>query len=1385
MAAGNQAEYKVKLAVDLNQFNSQMTKANKNLKEFIGHLSALKKQSATLPNINVTLRKGKTTGATGSTSGGGNGNGAGAPAAAANANTGATDQNTSAEQQNTNATNLNTKAQEKAAQALEQMNRSLESIVKMKGTGPFATMKGQRVDDFMKQLAHSAGMNPNSAMYKALWYQIMNAQKSDMDVLRKNVQDTMAQSMQQVRSIILPGWSLPNARRTGGPMTYAAMSAASSRLALPPGGPVPGGQSVIPYVPQGQYGQTIDMINAGGTYVPNYRGRRRGKTAKPAEAQQALGWMARMDAVAKRLATSETNQVMRGYYRLRDFGRQITGTGYGMTFGFTMPYALAMGATAKVAGDYQMQEAYLRANIAGSKGDLYSGSTNAAIAALGARAQGGFQTMFSPKEILAAETEMIRYGMTVEQVSGTIEEFAQMAQLEGMSLADATYIGSTAMFAFERKVDDVNAVVATLTQASKDSALTVMEMGHNLAMAGESAHVAGWSFESTLAAMSAMSRQGIAKERIGTYMRGIADSMQDIYSDKNMQTYSRVYGLNIVGKNGMIKDISDITDQFVNMEQKIGYKKNGEISKYGWGQYMKVMDSILPREQRNAMFALMKASASVEGDWVDPSTKKAYKNGDVVKAGAYQRYLSDRMLKAQNGGQSVQDWMSSTAMGNMNMSLAELNVTIQQLLIAVGNAGLLDGITKLAKGLKRVVEGMTGFVKANPKMTMGIIGLGGAAAVLGPLTIALGGVATGLFNARIGSIVLGPVVTKLAGSLLLATANGSLFLGIIGALLDPLNAVIAAVAVLAGGMLVLAATDSKYAKQLGDMAAAWDWLLGPLIKIGQGVMDVTGRIIGGIVQILTAPLGLIIRVITDIVGLIGDVGGMLIDLFTGNADDLRKRTANIVGWVQRLVSDITYELVNLAHGILVVLTVGLWDYIWGYLTKAVHWLVAPFEWLYDTLVGHSIVPDMVNAIVDWFLWLPKVLVSSLRSLVRVVVTPFKALFDVLSFIFNPKTIGGIWRNPKIIADVIGKALGAVWSMISDNEFVKFIGNMLGGEGVDFSGFLDPGKIASALSGVFSGVLGIMGNNPVFNVLNALFGKINVGNVLGGMVDFAMNAAGDFGSILGGVFDTIWKVVTDNPFLRVIEAIFYPQGLDFDKIAQGLYDGFMSIATAMQTAIGLLIDTIKQIPGMQGLIDFLGNMLRFVDLGKNGALYDSFMGFFDDLKQAIGNFVADVVGKIPFFDKVLSFMQTVMSAGGGVWSAGVAAVSNATGWFKNPNQDKIDAANTQLKAFYGLAKAASLFGDMGPIMAYRAIYNAIIGWGGTPSMPALAMGGIVTGPTMAMIGESGPEVVVPLSEAGSYGIGQTGPVTITIEMDGEVLARKTLPAITENIRIRGI
>lgn len=68
------------------------------------------------------------------------------------------------------------------------------------------------------------------------------------------------------------------------------------------------------------------------------------------------------------------------------------------------------------------------------------------------------------------------------------------------------------------------------------------------------------------------------------------------------------------------------------------------------------------------------------------------------------------------------------------------------------------------------------------------------------------------------------------------------------------------------------------------------------------------------------------------------------------------------------------------------------------------------------------------------------------------------------------------------------------------------------------------------------------------------------------------------------------------------------------------------------------------------------------------------------------------------------------------------------------------------------------------------------------VPFLEEGGIVTGPTLAMIGEgSESEAILPLSKL-DHMLGSRS-IHLTIEMDGETLAEKTLPHMEDQIRLQ--
>lgn len=83
-------------------------------------------------------------------------------------------------------------------------------------------------------------------------------------------------------------------------------------------------------------------------------------------------------------------------------------------------------------------------------------------------------------------------------------------------------------------------------------------------------------------------------------------------------------------------------------------------------------------------------------------------------------------------------------------------------------------------------------------------------------------------------------------------------------------------------------------------------------------------------------------------------------------------------------------------------------------------------------------------------------------------------------------------------------------------------------------------------------------------------------------------------------------------------------------------------------------------------------------------------------------------------------------------------------------------------------------------AYVQAYTSFYG-----SAPAMAAGGIVNRPTMALIGEAGPEAVVPLSQWGGGGGGNTYNLTVNSpSLDPNALATTVIQAINQYERRNG-
>lgn len=241
---------------------------------------------------------------------------------------------------------------------------------------------------------------------------------------------------------------------------------------------------------------------------------------------------------------------------------------------------------------------------------------------------------------------------------------------------------------------------------------------------------------------------------------------------------------------------------------------------------------------------------------------------------------------------------------------------------------------------------------------------------------------------------------------------GSLIMKLVGAVFSPMALIVAAVAATAVVLYknwdkVVAifrsfAEKVNLAEKFEAIKAAAEPLmekiagLGDLFSalgiIGSGILAVAMGIVSGLFYAIVDAIAPLLTAIGGVIDVLAGLGSFIVAVFT---NDMAKAEES----VQKIKDGISN-----AFG-------GLWDAVVGALTGFVNGVIDWFKSLWDTLVGHSIVPDTINAIVDWFLSLPGAIFSGLASFVQGVINFF----------------AGLWQSIKIIWGGVASWFGSVFS----------------------------------------------------------------------------------------------------------------------------------------------------------------------------------------------------------------------------------------------------------------------------------------------------------------------------------------------------------------------
>ncbi|MFR9794224.1 peptidoglycan DD-metalloendopeptidase family protein [Streptomyces sp. MB22_4] len=203
-------------------------------------------------------------------------------------------------------------------------------------------------------------------------------------------------------------------------------------------------------------------------------------------------------------------------------------------------------------------------------------------------------------------------------------------------------------------------------------------------------------------------------------------------------------------------------------------------------------------------------------------------------------------------------------------------------------------------------------------------------------------------------------------------------------------------------------------------------------------------------QLITSLLQLAMQVIQPLLPLIVLLAKLLTTVLGGAVKFLVPIITTVIGWITSFVNAVT---------------------------AAVKWIVKKFQELFDVLLGHSIIPDIVNGMTDWFKKGWKWLKGIVKDIKDGVVNAFNDLKDGAASIWNKfwggvkSTASGAWKLVKSGFDKFADGLKQAFQDVRD------------GIGDVWSGLK---KLAAAPIKFF---IETVYNNGLVKVWNATAGKI--------------------------------------------------------------------------------------------------------------------------------------------------------------------------------------------------------------------------------------------------------------------------------------------------------
>lgn len=390
-------------------------------------------------------------------------------------------------------------------------------------------------------------------------------------------------------------------------------------------------------------------------------------------------------------AQTELRKASRQFERV---GGEIQRAGQAITLGLSAPIAAFGALTVKTAGDFEAS--MNRVGIA-------TQATTKELGKLEALARDiGKNTTFSASQAAGAMEELAKNGLSTAQIlDGAARASVDLAAATGSELEPAAAAVTDTMTVFHKTAGQLPGVVDQITGAVNKSKFDFADFQDGMAQAGARAAGLGVSFEDFNAVLAGTASQFSSGSDAGTSFGSFIQRLNP--QSKEAAEAVKALGLEFYTASGQLRPMGEVAEE---LRTKLGGLSDAKLNE--------ALTKIFGADSIRTALGLMQLGA---------------------------KGLAEVRTEIEKTNAASQ---AAKRMAGFNGQLEQLKGSLEELAIAIGKSGLLEGVTKAVTAFAGLVDKMSGLPK--PILAVGT-SVAILAAAIGPAVLT-----AGAFTASVGVI---------------------------------------------------------------------------------------------------------------------------------------------------------------------------------------------------------------------------------------------------------------------------------------------------------------------------------------------------------------------------------------------------------------------------------------------------------------------------------------------------------------------------------------------------------------------------------------------------------------------------------------------------------